>query len=94
MNRADQTSGGKIIDDCYDSQSRDDQFHGKENRILHTSAVPGSKVVADQRHDPLGKTKRYLHGDHIDLIGDPHGGYCIGAVYGGKVVENCHSGYI
>ena len=66
----------------------------KADRLFHTADVAAGVVIADQRHNSLGDSHRDLHGHHVDLLGDAHGGHGVGAVGGRKVVQDCHAGHV
>ena len=51
-------------------------------------------VVADQRHNALGKTQRDLQRHHTDLLGDAHGRHRVRPILGGEIVQDRHTRHI
>ena len=92
--KTDQRVCAEMIQKHDHSQHRDHQFQGKKNGILHTSAVSGSKIIAYKRHDTLGKSQGDLHGNHIDLVSDPHGRHCVCTVGSSEIIQDRHAGHI
>src|SRR5699024_7327302 len=92
--QADEPSGIDIIKNRHYCKDRDDQLQGKENGIFHPSPVAGSKVIAYKRHDSLGESHCHLHRNHVDLVGDSHGGHGVRPVGGSKIVQDRHPGHV
>ena len=92
--QADQCAGAEVVQEHDHSQDGNHQLQGKENGIFHTSAVSRGKIVAYQGHDALGKSQGDLHGNHVDLVSDPHGRHGVCAVNSSKIIQDRHTGYI
>ena len=70
----------------------DDGGHaGEADAVLHALVVAGGVGVTYERHDALGEAKGDVHGQHVYLLRDAHGGYGVGLVYRGEVVEYRHA---
>ena len=64
----------------------------KADRLFHTADVAAGVVIADQRHDALGKSLGNVHRNHVDLLTDTHGSDGVCAISGSEVVEQGHAG--
>ena len=71
----------------------DDGGHaGEADAVLHALVVAGGVGVTYERHDALGEAKGDVHGQHVYLLRDAHGGDGLGLIGGGEVVEDGHAG--
>ena len=84
----------EVVAQRHRSEEGDSQAHGEADAGLHPLPVAGGVVVADDGHDPLGRAEGDIHGHHVDLLGDAHGGHRVRAEAGGEVVEHRHSGHV
>ena len=76
----DQRSRAEIKYRRHHCQERHRNFHCKANGLFHAGRISAGKIIADQRHNSLGKPHGNIHGNHIDLLHDSHGGHRVSPV--------------